>query len=68
MKKNLINDISDELEDVMKEGRDFLDEAQIQEHLEDLKTEAELLIRKHPIKSVLAGAVAGFIIAKLLRS
>lgn len=68
MKKDLINEISGELEDALNEGRDLLDEAQIQEHLEDLRTEAELLIRKHPIKSVVAGAVAGFIIAKLLRS
>jgi len=68
MNEEIINDINEELEDALNDGKRMLEDAEIQERLEELKTEAELLIRKHPIKSVLMGAAAGFILAKLLRS
>ncbi|MEX1062143.1 MAG: hypothetical protein WEC12_00955 [Balneolaceae bacterium] len=67
MNEEIINDINEELENVLNEGRDLLKEAEIAERLEELRTEAELLIRKHPLKSVLIGAAAGFLIAKVLR-
>ncbi|MEX1011371.1 MAG: hypothetical protein WDZ29_04850 [Balneolaceae bacterium] len=67
MNKEIINDISEELESVLNEGRKILEEADLRERLDEARTEAELLIRKHPIKSVLAGAAAGFILAKLIR-
>lgn len=65
--KDKVNDMNEELEEILNEGRALLDELDLEERLEELRTEAELLIRKHPIKSVLAGAAAGFLLAKLLR-
>lgn len=59
--------MNEELEEILNEGRALLDELDLEERLQELRTEAELLIRKHPIKSVLAGAAAGFLLAKLLR-
>jgi ElaB/YqjD/DUF883 family membrane-anchored ribosome-binding protein len=67
MNENIINDLNDELEGIIDEGRNMLQDAELQEKFEELKTEAELLIRKHPIKSVLAGAVAGYIIARIFK-
>lgn len=67
MNEDIINDLNDELESVIEEGQSMLEEAELHEKLEELKTEAELLIRKNPIQSVLIGAVAGFILAKILR-
>lgn len=68
MNEDIINDINEELENVIEEGREILNEAEIREKIDELKTEAELLIRKHPLKSVLIGAAAGFLLAKLFRS
>jgi ElaB/YqjD/DUF883 family membrane-anchored ribosome-binding protein len=67
MKDDILNDIGEQLESAMDEGRHLLDELDLEEKIDELKTEAELLIRKHPLKSVLIGAAAGFILAKLLR-
>lgn len=67
MNEEIMNDINEELEDALNDGKQLLEDAEIQERLEEIKTEAELLIRKHPLKSVLIGAAAGFILAKLLR-
>ena len=67
MDENIINDLNDELESAIDGGSSVLDDAELEEKLNELKTEAELLIRKHPITSVLAGAAVGFILAKLLK-
>lgn len=67
MDEEIINDLNDELEGVIEEGHSMLRNEELQERLEELKTETELLIRKHPIKSVLAGAVAGYILARLFK-
>lgn len=67
MDENIINDLNEELESVIEEGSSLLKDAELEEKLEELKTEAELLIRKHPITSVLAGAAVGFILAKILK-
>lgn len=67
MDEKIINDLNEELESVIEEGNSLLQDAELQEKIEELKTEAELLIRKHPITSVLAGAAVGYILAKLLK-
>ena len=68
MGKDIIDSLNNELEDVIEEGRDYLDEADLKEKFNEAKTDAELLIRKHPIQSVLVGAVAGYVLGKLFRS
>jgi ElaB/YqjD/DUF883 family membrane-anchored ribosome-binding protein len=67
MNEDIINNLNDELDNVIEEGQAFLDNAEIQERFNEFKTEAELTIRKHPIQSVLIGAAAGFIIAKIFK-
>jgi ElaB/YqjD/DUF883 family membrane-anchored ribosome-binding protein len=59
--------MNEELEQILDEGRELIEELDLDERFEELKTEAELLIRKHPIQSVLIGAATGFILAKLFR-
>lgn len=67
MKKETIEDGNRDIDEVVNRGRQLLDEAELQEHFDELRTEAELLIRKHPVKSVLVGVAAGFLLARLLR-
>ena len=68
MDEDIIKDLNEELESVIEQGYSFLDDAEIAEKFEELKTEAELLIRKHPLKSVLIGAATGYILARLFKS
>lgn len=67
MNEDIINNLNDELESVIEEGQELLNSAKLQEKINEFKTEAELTIRKHPIQSVLIGAAAGFIIAKIFK-
>lgn len=68
MQDDILNSLNEELEDVIEEGRDMLNNADLGEKLDEFKTEAELIIRKHPLQSVLIGAAAGFLLAKIFRS
>ncbi|PKD44311.1 hypothetical protein [Rhodohalobacter barkolensis] len=67
MNEDIISDLNEELEGVIEEGYSFLQDEELQEKIQELKTESELLIRKHPIKSVLIGAAAGYLLARLLK-
>lgn len=67
MDENIINNLNDELESVIEEGHSMLRDAQLEEKFNEIKTEAELLIRKHPITSVVAGAAVGYLIGKIFR-
>ncbi len=63
----MINNISEELENAIEEGRSLLDCSNLEESIDELKTEAELLIRKNPIASVALGVAVGYVIGKILR-
>ncbi|TVR15525.1 MAG: hypothetical protein EA391_10285 [Balneolaceae bacterium] len=67
MDENIINDLNDELESVIEEGHSMLRDAQLEEKFNEIKTEAELLVRKHPITSVVVGAAVGYLIGKIFR-
>ncbi|MEX0594366.1 MAG: DUF883 C-terminal domain-containing protein [Balneolaceae bacterium] len=62
-----MKELNDELEYLLTEGRDLLEDLNLEERLEEVRTELELFIRKHPLKSMVASAAIGFVIAGLLR-
>lgn len=67
MEKSIINDLNEELENVIEQGRSFFDDSNFEEKFEEIKTEAELLIRKNPIASVAIGVAVGYVFGKILR-
>ena len=67
MEEEIIKNLNDELEEAIEHEVSALRQADIEERFDELKTEAELLIRKHPLASVVAGFVAGYVIGKILR-
>ena len=68
MEKDMINNLNEGLEDAIEEGKQLIERSEINERILDIKTETELYIRKHPFQSVIAGAVAGYILGKIFRS
>lgn len=67
MDESIINDLNEELEEAIEQGTSVINEAELEEKLNEIKTETELLIRKHPISSVVAGMAVGFLIGKIFR-
>lgn len=68
MEEDILNSLNQDLEEVIDEGRQMVENAELQDRFNEMKTETELFIRKHPIQSVLAGAVAGYLIGKIFKS
>ena len=67
MEKSIINNLNEELENAIEEGRSLLDCTNIEEKIDEIKTEAELMIRKNPIASVAIGVAIGYVFGKILR-
>jgi ElaB/YqjD/DUF883 family membrane-anchored ribosome-binding protein len=67
MDESIINDLNEELEEAIEQGTSVLQDGELEEKLNEFKTETELLIRKHPLSSVVAGVAVGFLIGKLFR-
>lgn len=68
MEDDILNNLNEDLEDVIDEGRQMIDNTEIQDRFNEIRTETELFIRKHPIQSVVAGALAGYVIGKIFKS
>ncbi|WP_116034346.1 hypothetical protein [Rhodohalobacter sp. SW132] len=68
MEEDILNSLNEELEDVIDEGRQIIENAELKDRFNEVKTDTELFIRKHPIQSVLLGAAAGYLIGKIFRS
>ena len=63
----MIDDLSNELEGYIEEGKTILQDAELKEKLDEFVTESELLIRKHPLKSVVVGALVGYLFARIIK-
>lgn len=68
MEEEILKNLNDRLDEALIRGRKMLDDEELNRQLEELKQRTEKLIRTHPIKSVVAGLVAGYVIGKLFSS
>lgn len=68
MNEEILENLNEELDDAMDRGRKIIEEEELAKRIEDLKQRAEKIIRKHPVKSVAGGLLAGYILGKILSS
>lgn len=68
MNEEIINNLNERLDEAMNRGRQMIEEDELAERVEELKHQAEIMIRRHPVKSVAAGLFAGYIIGKIFSS
>lgn len=68
MDEEILQNLNRRLDDVLERGRKMVEDEELAKHLEDLQERAETIIRKHPLKSVAAGLLAGYIIGKIFSS
>ncbi len=68
MDEEIIENLNEELDDALERGRKLVEDEHLAERFEELRQQAETLIRKHPVKSVAGGLVLGYIFGKLLSS
>lgn len=68
MNEEIIQNLNERLDRAIDRGRIMLEEEELQIRLEEFRARTESMIRKNPIKSVVAGLAIGFIAAKILTS
>lgn len=68
MNEEIIDNVNRHLDEALERGRQLLDEEDLPQHFGELKERAEELIRQHPIKSITAGLLIGYIIGKVFKS
>ncbi|HLR31872.1 MAG TPA: hypothetical protein VK074_05245 [Fodinibius sp.] len=68
MNEEILENVNRRLDEAMERGRRMVENDELPEQLDEFKVRTETLIREHPIKSVAAGLLAGYIVGKLLSS
>lgn len=68
MNEEILENLNDSLDQAINRGRKILDEKKFKKHTEELQIKAEKLIREHPLKSIGAGLLAGYVLGRLLSS
>jgi len=68
MNEEIIENLNQELDDALDRGRKMVEDEELTERIDEVKKRAENLIRKHPVKSVAGGLLAGYLLGKLLSS
>lgn len=68
MNEEILDNLNDRLDEALDHGRRIVEDEEFAEQVDELKGRAERMIRKHPVKSVAGGLLAGYILGKLLSS
>lgn len=65
MDEKILENVNDRLDDAFERGRQLVKDDEFAQRVETLRLQAENTIRKHPVKSVAAGLLAGYLLGKL---
>ncbi|MDX1672885.1 MAG: hypothetical protein R3211_11125 [Balneolaceae bacterium] len=68
MNEEILQNINRRLDEALERGRRIVEDEDLVRQLEDLKQRTEKLIREHPLKSIAAGLLAGYLLGRILSS
>ena len=68
MDEEILQNLNRRLDDALDKGRKEVKDEQLTERIDELKKQTENTIRKHPIKSVAIGLLAGYVVGKIFSS
>lgn len=68
MDEEILQNINQSLDEALEKGRQAVKDEQLAERLDELKSQAESAIRRHPLKSIAAGLLAGYVLGKIFSS
>lgn len=68
MDEEILQNLNSRLDDALERGRKVVNDEELSERIDELKEQAEQTIRKHPLKSVAIGLLAGYIVGKIFSS
>jgi len=68
MDEEILQNLNKRLDNALDRGRKAVNDEHLSERIDELKDQAESTIRKHPLKSVAIGLLAGYIVGKIFSS
>lgn len=68
MNDKIIDSLNKQLDKAIEKGKQIVEDENLLEKAEELKSITESTIRKHPIRTVLIGVGIGYLIGKILSS
>lgn len=68
MNEEIIHNLNERLDRALARGKEIMRDEDFQQRVLEAKDTVESTIRKHPVRSVLIGLAAGYIIGKFLGS
>lgn len=68
MDEEIIENLNERLDNALGKGRQIVEDEELAQRIDDVKTRAENLIRKHPVKSVVGGLFMGYLLGKIFSS
>jgi len=68
MDEEILENLNARLDNALERGRKIVEDEELARRIDELKERTEVLIRKHPVKSVAGGLLIGYILGKLLSS
>jgi len=68
MDEEILQNLNRRLDNALDRGRKAVNDEHLSERIDELKDQAESTIRKHPLKSVAIGLLAGYIVGKIFSS
>lgn len=66
MDEQILDSLNQKLDSIVQRSRGVLEEGELQDRVDDLRKQAEELVRKYPYRTLAAGIVAGFLLGRLL--
>lgn len=63
---DILQQLTDRIVELVNKGESYLNDEEVQERIELVKKKAKELIARYPIGSVVTGAMAGYLLARLL--
>ncbi len=68
MNDEIIKNLNEKIDSAIGKGKQLIADENLKARAEDLKEKAETVVKSHPVKSIVAGLVIGFLIGKILSS
>lgn len=68
MDEEILQNLNRSLDEALEKGRQAVKDEQMAERIDELKKQAESAIRRHPLKSIAAGLLTGYILGKIFSS
>jgi len=68
MNNKVIDNLNIQLDKAIEKGKQFVENEDLLEKAEELKSITETTIRKHPLRTVLIGVGVGYLLGKIFSS